>query len=90
MLPIILKDNYHSYEQALSALNLDKLSDRRQMLAKRFANKCDKSEKFKHLFPKNEKSSLNLRDPEEFHVNFARKKRLFKSSIPAMQRIWNK
>ena len=60
------------------------------MLAERFAKKCAKSEKFNHLFPKNEKSGLNLRDPEEFHVNFASKKRLFKSSIPAMQRILNK
>ena len=59
------------------------------MLAERFANKFAKSGKFKHLFPKNEKSCLNQREPTEFHVNFARKKRLFKSSIPAMQRILN-
>ena len=59
------------------------------MLAERFAKKCAKGEKFKNLFPKNEKSGPDLRDPEEFHVNFARKNRLFKSSIPAMQRILN-
>ena len=59
------------------------------MLAERFAKKCTKGDKFRDLFPKNEKSGLNLRDPDEFHVNFARKNRLFKSSIPAMQRILN-
>ena len=34
--------------------------------------------------------SLNLRNPEEFNVNFARTNRLQKSSITAMQLILNK
>ena len=86
---IILKDSYQTYEQALLKLNLQTLTDRRLMLAKRFSQKCVKSDKFNDLFPKNRKDSLNLRNPEEFNVNFARTNRLQKSSIPAMQRILN-
>ena len=36
---IILKDDYATYSQALEKLNLQTLSDRRQMLAGRFATK---------------------------------------------------
>ena len=35
---IILKDEYSGYSEALKSLNLISLSDRRQILAKRFAN----------------------------------------------------
>ena len=48
---IILKDDYETYSQALQKLNLQTLSDRRQMLAGRFATKCANSERFKDLFP---------------------------------------
>ena len=60
------------------------------MLAERFANKFTKGGKFQNLFPKNQKDGLNLRDPETHNVNFASKGRLFKSAIPAMQRLLNK
>ena len=89
-LKIILKEKYISYEQALVDLNLDTLQNRRLMLAERFANKCTKGGKFQNLFPKNQKDGLNLRDPETHNVNFASKGRLFKSAIPAMQRLLNK
>ena len=82
---IILKENYESYENALSKLNLQTLSERRTMLAERFATKCSKSDKFRDWFPKNEKENIYLRNPNEFNVNFAKKGRLFKLSIPAMQ-----
>ena len=84
---IILKDDYSDYDQALLDLNMKSLHERRQMLALRFATKCTKSEKFSSLFPKNELSIS--RNPEEYHVNFAKIGRLKKSSIPAMQRLLN-
>ena len=59
------------------------------MLAERFATKCSKSEKFRDWFPKNQKENIHLRNPNEFNVNFAKKGRLYKSSIPAMQRLLN-
>ena len=84
---IILKEQYTDYEQALDILNLQSLSDRRIMLAERFARKCQKSEKFSNLFPKNVPTTS--RNPEEFYVKFAKKGRSFKSAIPAMQRLLN-
>ena len=50
---IILKDDYQNYNHALEKLKLQNLSDRRQMLAVRFADKCTKSDRFKDLFPLN-------------------------------------
>ena len=86
---IILKDEYVSYESALSRLNLQNLSDRRKTLALRFAQKCTTHERFENLFPLNDKENLNLRNPEKHKVKFARTLRLCKSSIPAMQRLLN-
>ena len=86
---IILKDQYESYSQALKILNLQTLSDRRQMLAVRFADKCVKNDKFKDLFPLNEKR-MEVRSNEKYLVKFANTERLKNSSIPAMQRLLNK
>ena len=85
---IILKEDYISYEQALHILNLQTLDDRRQILAKRFAQKCSKSEFFSNLFPK--KANRNLRNPDEYKVKSASTGRLNNSSLPALQRLLNK
>ena len=82
---IILKEEYSEYDQALSDLKLQSLNERRDMLALRFAKKCVKSDKFSDLFPKNGPTTHH----EEYKVNFAKKGRLKKSSIPAMQRLLN-
>ena len=86
---IILKDEYQSYNEALEKLNLQNLSDRRQMLARRFAEKCLKSDRFKDLFPLND-NTIDVRNDEKFFVKFAHTDRLRDSSIPAMQRLLNK
>ena len=86
---IILKEEYTTYESALSRLNLQNLSERRKTLALRFAKKCTENDRFADLFPVNDKDHLNLRNPEKYDVKFARKLRLCKSSIPAMQRLLN-
>jgi hypothetical protein len=83
---IILKDQYTDYTNALDILNLQSLSDRRLMMAERFAIKCQKSDNFTDLFQKNTSSTHH----EQFDVKFARKGRLFKSAIPTMQRLLNK
>ena len=83
---IILKDQYTDYTNALDILNLQSLSSRRLMMAERFAIKCQKSDNFTDLFPKTTSSTHD----EQFDVKFARKGRLFKSAIPAMQRLLNK
>ena len=82
---IMLKDDYENYSQALKKLNLQNLSDRRQMLAYRFAVKCVKSDRFKDLFPLNDK-----RNSEKYAVKCAHTGRLMDSSLPAMQRLLNR
>ena len=86
---VILKEEYTNYNDALKTLNLQTLSDRRQILAKRFAEKCAKSEKFADLFPLNP-SSADLRNNEKYKVKFARTSRLKDSAIPAMQKLLNR
>ena len=86
---IIMKNDYVNYENALEKLNLQTLSDRRDMLASRFANKCTNNDRFKDLFPTTE-HGLNLRKKEKFKVKFASTQKLYKSSIPSMQRLLNK
>ena len=85
---IIMKDNYINYENALDKLKLQNLSDRRLMLASRFANRCTQNERFKSLFPTSDRN-LNLRNNQKFQVKYASTQKLYKSSIPAMQRLLN-
>ena len=86
---IILKSDYTNYTDALKTLTLLSLSDRRQLLAKRFALKCVKSDRFKDLFPINQ-NGKELRNSEKYLVRFCNGSRLQNSSIPAMQRLLNK
>ena len=81
----IMKDDYVNYENALEKLKLQTLTDRRDMLAYRFANKCTNNDRFKDLFPTTE-HGLNLRKKEKFKVKFASTQKLYKSSITSMQR----
>ena len=80
---IILKGEYVDYNQSLQSLNLMSLRDRRQMLAERFAIKCLKSDKFKDLFPENNKK-IELRNEEKYLVKFCKGSRLQNSSLPAI------
>ena len=51
---IILKKEYVNYKHAIEKLNLQSLSERRQILACRFSTKCVNSDKFNDLFPLNQ------------------------------------
>jgi IS1 family transposase len=86
---IILQDSYSSYEDALSDLNLMSLKERRQQLCLKFANRCQKFEKSKDMFPLNDPNSHFTRSHEKFKVNFAETDRLRDSAIPQMQRLMN-
>ena len=87
---VILKENYTSYDNALTVLNLQVLAERRKMLCERFAINCLKYPKSKDMFPLNPSSDLDLRQTEKYKVNFARKGRLLDSAISQMQRLLNK
>ena len=86
---IILKNRYTSYPQALETLNLETLRDRRNSLCLKFAKKCLKHEKARHLFPLNISDDKNTRDREMYNVQHARTSRLKDSALPQMQRMLN-
>ena len=56
---LILNRNYHSYEDAINKLNIEKLSNRRQKLALKFAKGCVQLKQMKELF---EESNQNFHD----------------------------
>ena len=87
-LRIILKDEYTSYSDALLLTGLETLKSRRKKLCLNFAKKCVKSELTNDMFPLNS-NPVNTRNPEKFHVPFARTDRLAKSAIPYMSRLLN-
>ena len=91
-LRIILQEDYESYAEALETLELESLYDRRQELCLTFAKKCAKSSysQVRRLFPNNHAhSTVETRDPEEYHVNMARTGRYLRSAVPFMQRLLN-
>ena len=72
---IILRGNYVNYENALNILEQELLEDRRLSLSFKFAKKCTKHPKMKHLFKKrNNKRAKNKYNTEyeEPRVNSAR------------------
>ena len=81
---IILKDQYQSYEDALTHLRLENLSLRRRKLCKKFALNSLKFDKSKDMFPRDYSRNKN-----SYKVNFARHSRLLNSAIPQMQRLLN-
>ena len=87
---LILKDNYIDYKQALSVLNLENLKERRERLAKKFADSCLKIPEMKTLFEENNQTDYELRNSERYKVNFAKSQRYYKSTIPTFQRLLNK
>jgi hypothetical protein len=69
---IILDEKYTTHQQGLAKLGLETLASRRENLCLSFAKKCVKSEKMRHMFPKNIKShNMNTRNEEEYVVQFA-------------------
>ena len=87
---LILKNKYINYDQALACLKLETLKERRSKLALKFAENCLKNEEMQFLFPKTNAKDHNLRNTETFHVKFAHSSRLYRSSIPTLQRMLNK
>ena len=53
---VILGKNYTNYDDELSKLNLKTLNTRRENLCLNFAKKCLRNEKWKNMFPKNNRS----------------------------------
>ena len=88
-LKIILKDNYISYDHALSEVGLESLVERRDNLCLKFAKACLKNSNVKDMFPINDTINQDVRDREKYKVTFAHTGRLKDSAIPYIQRLLN-
>ena len=90
-LKVILQEEYLSYESALLVTGLEKLSLRRAARCLAFSLKCIDHEDNKSFFPRNPNigNFTQVREREEFIVNFARTKRYQQSTIPYCQRLLN-
>ena len=90
-LRIILQEDYESYRSALILTGIEKLSSRRAARCLDFSLKCTEHEQNSRFFPRNPNlgSSNEVRDREEFKVNFARTKQYKESAIPYCQNLLN-
>ena len=86
---LILKSCYTTYDEALMKLNLQTLKERRLQIAKKFANGCQNIPEMKDLFEKPKDCNYDLRARNQCDVKFASRQRLYKSSVPALQRLLN-
>ena len=88
---IIYGKKYESYSGTLKELNIQSLSERRNLLCLKFAKKSLKVDNFKHLFPVVSKQhDMKTRNNELYKVNSAYSARYMRSAIPAMQKILNR
>ena len=85
---MILKESYTTYEEALNLLNLQDLKSRRKKLAIKFGRGCLEIPQMKELFTKSSNKHF-LRNEGHIDIQYARTQRLFKSSIPTLQRLMN-
>ena len=88
-LRVILKDQYKSYSNALSSVNLQTLAHRRETLLYKFAVKTFKNPKTTHMIKTN-KPSRKLRSQENFKVEQARTQRFAQSTLNTIAHMLNK
>ena len=86
---IILDHEYKSYSEALEMLNLENLRERRKNLALKFGKSCLDLEEMEGIFTKSNENAHFFRNPEQFDVKFASGNRLYKSTVPTLQRLMN-
>ena len=87
---MILGQSYTSYEEALAKTSLITLNQRRQERCLKYALKAIRHPENRRMFPANiVESTLNTREREQFHVNFAHTEAYRKSAIPLLQRLLN-
>ena len=87
---LVLKEKYTTYEESLIKLNVDSLSQRRQILCLKFAKDGIKHDKLSDLLPMRTKEhDMQIRQSEKFKVDFANTERLRNGSIITMQNYLN-
>ena len=87
---MILQDMFIDYPSACEMTGYPTLHERRQIRSLSFAKRCLKTEEMARFFPLNtDLPNLQLRDREQFVVNFAHGEKHRNSAIPNCQRLLN-
>ena len=87
---LMLGEKFKDYQSALLQLNMQPLSERREELCLKFAQKCIKNPKTSSMFPLNKKKhEMSTRKFEKYKVDHANHERFRKSSIIFMQNLLN-
>ena len=86
---LLLNKSYTTYETALQILQLEDLKTRRLKIALKFAKGCLNVEQMKTLFNTKSENRYSLRNNDDFIIQHASRQRLFKSTIPTLQRMLN-
>ena len=87
---LMLKEKYETYENSLLLLNLDSLTERRNILSLKFAKSGIKNNKLNDLLPLTDKiHNMKTRKNEMYKVEFANTERLKNASIITMQNLLN-
>ena len=87
---LMLKEKYQTYEISLLLLNLDSLTERRNILSLKFAKSGIKNNKLNDLLPLTDKiHKMKTRKNEKYKVEFANTQRLKNASIITMQNLLN-
>ena len=88
-LRLIYRQDYQSYNNALSLSKLTTLSERRELLLYKFGVKTYKNPKTTHMIKTN-KPNRKLRNQEKFQVESARTERFLKFPLNAVAHLLNK
>ena len=90
-LKVILQDNYVSYSAALEMTGIETLYERREKRCLNYSIKSIRHPSNSRFFPLNHNfdNGTNVRERENFHINFARTEDYKKSAIPYCQRLLN-
>ena len=86
---IILQDQFKNYENALTVLDQEKLSERRLSAALNFGEKSANNPRHSDMFPRNEGTKETSRNWRPFKEYFCKTERYYKSSLPTIARMMN-
>ena len=86
---VIMGDQYENYEDSLNELDIEELAIRREQMCLNFAKKCVSNPKTSAWFPMNLLTEHDIRNSNEYQVQYALTERLKKSTIPYLQRLLN-
>ena len=86
----LITNNKKTYQENMKHLNIETLTERRNILSKRFADKCIKNPKTTDMFKKRTiKHNMKIQNQNKYHVQKINTVRRQKSAIPQMTNYLN-